>query len=31
LLLKWLLDADMQGFPICPEFLHGMAQILLYN
>ena len=28
-LVKWLLDVDRQGFLICPEFLCGMAQILL--
>jgi len=28
-LIKQLLDADKQGFLIQPEFLHGMAQILL--
>jgi hypothetical protein len=31
LLLKRLLDADMRGFPIRPEFLRGMAQVLLCN
>ena len=29
LLLKRLLDADTRGFPIRPEFLRGMAQVLL--
>ena len=28
-LVKHLLDADKRGFPIRPEFLHGMAEILL--
>ena len=28
-LVKQLLDADKRGFPIRPEFLHGMAEILL--
>jgi hypothetical protein len=28
-LLKRLLEADKRGFPIRPEFLRGMAQILL--
>src|SRR5688500_3274859 len=28
-LLKRLLDADKRGFPIRPEFLRGMAQLLL--
>ena len=28
-LVKQLLDADKQGFSIQPEFLRGMAQILL--
>ena len=28
-LIKHLLDADKRGFSIRPEFLHGMAEILL--
>ena len=31
LLKKRLLDADKRGFPIRPEFLHGIAQILFSN
>jgi predicted HTH domain antitoxin len=31
LLLKRLLDADMRGFLIRPEFLRGMAEVLLCN
>jgi hypothetical protein len=30
-LVKRLLDADKQGFSIRPEFLRGMAQILLHK
>jgi hypothetical protein len=30
-LIKILLDVDKQGFSICPEFLRGMAQILLHK
>ena len=30
-LVKQLLDADKRGFPIRPEFMRGIAQILLYK